>query len=39
MGTPEHMLPAYHRAILLFIAAWTVQSQVSPGLEELRAHA
>jgi hypothetical protein len=38
MGTHAHMLPTYRRELTL-IAGGTVQSQVSRGLEPLRAHA
>jgi hypothetical protein len=39
MGTHAHMLPTYRREVLTLIAGGTVQSQVSRGLEPLRAHA
>jgi hypothetical protein len=39
MGTHAHMLPTYRREVLTLIAGGTAQSQVSPGLEPLRAYA
>jgi hypothetical protein len=39
MGTHAHMLPTYRREVLTLIAGGTVQFQVPPRLEPLRAHA